>query len=223
MIAWEDRHVRGALSDSPDSSVGKDSACNAGNPGSSPGSKRSPGEGIGYPLQYSWASLVGQLVRNLPTIWETWLQPLGWDDPLEKEKATHSSILAWRIPWTVQSLGSQRVGHNSGPFTFTFIVSSHQPNPSSLSSGSYPLSPTQLLPSFTPFQSRRSSLLAWKYVFTSPIFRIMLSKQNQNLLQAHVPFHLLLHIFFLNKIQHQNCLSLPSFFFKSNFSTSNFS
>ena len=98
MIAWEDRHVRGALSDFPDSSVGKDSACNAGNPGSSPGSKRSPGEGIGYPLQYSWASLVGQLVRNLPTIWETWLQPLGWDDPLEKEKATHSSILAWRIP-----------------------------------------------------------------------------------------------------------------------------
>ena len=87
----------------------------------------------------------------------------------------------------------------------------------------YPLSPTQLLPSFTPFQSRRSSLLAWKYVFTSPIFRIMLSKQNQNLLQAHVPFHLLLHIFFLNKIQHQNCLSLLSFFFKSNFSTSNFS
>ena len=63
-----------------------------------PGLGRSPGEGIGYPLQYSWASLVGQLVRNLPTIWETWLQPLGWDDPLEKEKATHSSILAWRIP-----------------------------------------------------------------------------------------------------------------------------
>ena len=98
MTAWEDRHVRGALSGFPDSSVGKESACNAGNPGSSPGSKRSPGEGIGYPLQYSWASLVGQLVRNLPTIWETWVQPLGWDDPLDKEKATHSSVLAWRIP-----------------------------------------------------------------------------------------------------------------------------
>ena len=144
-------------------------------------------------------------------MWETWVRSLGWEDPLEKEKA--SSILAWRIPWTVQSMGSQRVGHNSAPFTFTFTISSHQPNPSSLSSGSYPLSPTQLLPSCTPFQFRRSSLLAWKHVFTSPIFKIMLSKQNQNLLQAHVP----------NKPQHQNCLSLFSFFLKSNFSTNNFS
>ena len=60
-----------------------------------------PGEGIGYPLQYSWASLVDQLVKNLPTMWETWVPSLGWEDPLEKEKATQSSILAWRIPWTV--------------------------------------------------------------------------------------------------------------------------
>ena len=70
-------------------------------PGSIPGSGRSPGEGIGYPLQYSWASLVAQLVKNPPTMWETWVQSLGWEDPLEKGKATHSSILAWRIPWTV--------------------------------------------------------------------------------------------------------------------------
>ena len=83
------------------SSVGKESACNAGDPGSIPGSGRSPGEGIGYPLQYSWASLVAQLVKNPPAMWETWFQSLGWGDPLEKEKATHSSILAWRIPWTV--------------------------------------------------------------------------------------------------------------------------
>ena len=62
---------------------------------------RSPGEGIGYPLQYSWASFVAQLVKNLPTMWETWVQSLGWEDPLEKGTATHSSILAWRIPWTV--------------------------------------------------------------------------------------------------------------------------
>ena len=85
----------------PDSSVGKEPACNAGDPGSIPGSRRSTGEGIGYPLHYSWASLVAQLVRNPPAMRETWVQSLGCEDPLEKEKATHSSILAWRIPWTV--------------------------------------------------------------------------------------------------------------------------
>ena len=66
-----------------------------------PGSRRSAREGIGYPLQYSWASLVAQLVKNLPLMWETWIRSLGWEDPLEKEKATHSSILGWRIPRTV--------------------------------------------------------------------------------------------------------------------------
>ena len=60
----------------------------------------STGERIGYPLQYSWASLVAQLIKNLPAIQETWVQSLGWEDPLEKGKATHSSILAWRIPKT---------------------------------------------------------------------------------------------------------------------------
>ena len=55
------------------SSVGKESACNAGNPSLIPGSGRSPGEGTGYPLQYSWASLVAQMVKNLPAVWETWL------------------------------------------------------------------------------------------------------------------------------------------------------
>ena len=59
------------------------------------------GEGIVYPLQYSWASLVAQLVKDPPAMLETWVQFLGWEDPLEKGKATHSSILAWRIPWTV--------------------------------------------------------------------------------------------------------------------------
>ena len=85
----------------PDSSVGKESACNAGDPGSIPGSGRSAGEGIGYPLQYSWASLVAQLVKNLLAMRDTWLQSLGWEDPLEKGKAPQSNILAWRIPWTV--------------------------------------------------------------------------------------------------------------------------
>ena len=66
---------------------------------------------MGWPL-FPWASLVAQLVKHLPAIWETWVRSLGWEDPLEKGTATHSSILAWRIPWTVQSMGSQRVGRN---------------------------------------------------------------------------------------------------------------
>ena len=85
----------------PDSSVGKESACNAGDPSSIPGLGRSSGEGIGYPLQYSEASLVAWLVKNPPAMRETWVRSLGWEDPLEKGKATHCSILALRIPRTV--------------------------------------------------------------------------------------------------------------------------
>ena len=85
----------------PGSSVGEELACSAGDPSSIPGLGRSAGEGIGYPLQYSWASLVTQLVKNLPAMRETWVQSLGGEDPLEKGKATHSSILAWRFPGTV--------------------------------------------------------------------------------------------------------------------------
>ena len=59
-----------------------------------PGLGRSTGEGIGYPLQYSWASLVAQLLNNPPTMWETYVRFLGWEDPLEKEKVAHSSSLA---------------------------------------------------------------------------------------------------------------------------------
>ena len=84
----------------PDSSFGKESVCNAGDPGLIPGLGSSP-EGIGYPLQYSLVSLVAQMIKNLPAMWETWVQSLGWEDPLEKGKATQSSIVAWRIPWTV--------------------------------------------------------------------------------------------------------------------------
>ena len=58
------------------------------------------------------ASLVAQLVKNPPAMEEAWVQSMGWEDPLEKGTATHSSILAWRIPWTVWSMKSQRVGHN---------------------------------------------------------------------------------------------------------------
>ena len=85
----------------PGSSVGKEFACSASDPGLIPGLGRSAGEGIGYPLQYSWASLVAQLVKNLPAMQETWVQSLGWEDPLEKGKTPHPSIVAWRIPWTV--------------------------------------------------------------------------------------------------------------------------
>ena len=82
----------------PDSSVGKESACY--DPSSIPGSGRSTGEGIDYPLQYSWTSLVAQLAKNLYEMLEIKVWSLGWKDPLEKGKATHSSSLAWRIPWT---------------------------------------------------------------------------------------------------------------------------
>ena len=68
------------------------------------------------------ASLVAQLVKNLPAMRETWVQSLGWEDPLEKGMATHSSILAWRTPWTVQSMGLQRVRHNWFTFTLWFIT-----------------------------------------------------------------------------------------------------
>ena len=76
--------------DFPDNSVGKESACSAGDPGSIPGSGRSTGEGIGYPLQDSWASLVAQLVKNPPTV-----RFLGWEDPLEKGKVPIPTPVIW--------------------------------------------------------------------------------------------------------------------------------
>ena len=99
----------------PGGSAGKESACNAGDPGSIPGSGRSTGEGL--PSQDSWASLGAQLAKRPLAMWETWVRSLGWEDPLEKGKATHSSIPAWRIPWTeepggLQSAGSQTAGHD---------------------------------------------------------------------------------------------------------------
>ena len=72
---------------------------------------------MGYLLQCSWTSLVDQTVKNLPAMWQTWIGSLGWEDPLEEGMATHSSILAWEIPWTeepgkLQSIGSQKVRYN---------------------------------------------------------------------------------------------------------------
>ena len=79
-VEWRFLAIKGFF----DSSVG--TACNAGDPGTIPGLGRSPGEGIGYPLRYSWASLVTQLVKNLPAMQETWVQSPGWEDPLERER-----------------------------------------------------------------------------------------------------------------------------------------
>ena len=82
----------------PGSSGGEESTCNAGDPSLIPGSGRFPEEGISSPIQYSWASLVAQMVKNLLAMQDTWAQSLGWEDSLENSMATHSNILAWRIP-----------------------------------------------------------------------------------------------------------------------------
>ena len=76
------------------SSASKESDCNAGDPSLILGSGLSPREGLGCPLQYFWASLVAQLVKNPPAMWETWVRSLGCEDPLEKGMVSHSSILA---------------------------------------------------------------------------------------------------------------------------------
>ena len=83
----------------PGGSEGKDSACSAGDLGSIPGSRRSRGGGHGNPLQYSWACLAAQLVKNPPAVRETWVPSLGGEDPLEEGLATRSSTLGWRSPW----------------------------------------------------------------------------------------------------------------------------
>ena len=75
------------------------------------------GEGKGYPLQYSWASLVAQLVKNPPAMQETQVQSVGPEDPLEKEMATHSCILAWRISWTEELNGLQSKGSQESDTT----------------------------------------------------------------------------------------------------------
>ena len=103
-----------------DSSAGKESACNVGDPSLIPGLGRSPGEGIGYPLQCSWASLVAQLVKNPPAMRETWVRSLGWEDPLEKGKANHSSLLTRKIPRTVHGVAKSRT--RLGDFHFTHFI-----------------------------------------------------------------------------------------------------
>ena len=95
----------------PGSSAGKESTCNCRRPQFNSWVGRCPGEGIGYPLQYSWASLVAQTINNLPAVQETWVRSLDWEDSLEEGTTIHSSIPAWRIPMEepgrLQSMGSQ--------------------------------------------------------------------------------------------------------------------
>ena len=93
----------------PGSSPGKQSTFNAGDPCSIPGSGRSPGGGIGCLFQYSWASLVSQMVKNPAAIQETWVRSLGWEGPVEEGMATNPSILAWRFPWTEGPGGLQSI------------------------------------------------------------------------------------------------------------------
>ena len=101
----------------PGSSAGKESACSVGDPSLIPGLVSSPGEGIGYLLQYSWASLVAHMVKNQPAMWEARVPSLDQEDLLEEGMATHSSILDWRIlqieePGGLQCTGPHRVRHN---------------------------------------------------------------------------------------------------------------
>jgi len=93
------------------------SACNAGNPSLIPGLGSTHSSILG-------TSLVAQLVKNPPAMWETWVRSLGWEDPLEKGKATHSSILAWRIPWTtVRGVTKSRTQVSDFHFHFPLILS----------------------------------------------------------------------------------------------------
>ena len=96
----------------PDSSAGKESACNAGDPSSIPGSERSSGEGISYPLQYSWASLVVQLVKNPPATQEIWDRSLGWENSPREGKGypLQNSSLENSMEFIVHC--SQSVRHN---------------------------------------------------------------------------------------------------------------
>ena len=85
---------------------------------------------MGYSLQYFGASLVAQLVKNPPAMWEIWVQSLGWEDPLEKGKATHSSILAWRIPWTTvheDARSQTRLSYLHFPFLYSTHPASNTP------------------------------------------------------------------------------------------------
>ena len=109
----------------PGSSAGKGSVCNAGDPSSIPGSGRSLAKGIGYPLQYSWASLVVQLVKNLPTMQETWVRSLGWEDPLRRAWQPAPVYLPAESPWTEEPVGNNPRGPKESDTTATKHSTTH--------------------------------------------------------------------------------------------------
>jgi len=114
------------IMDFPDSSAGKESTCNAGDPDLILGSGSFPGEGIGYPLQYPWASLVAQMVRNLPAMQETWVGKIPWRRAWQPTPVFLSEESAWtEESGGLQSMGSQRVGHHwltkhNGNYTWAY-------------------------------------------------------------------------------------------------------
>ena len=100
------------MAGSPGSTAGKESSCSARDPNAIPRSGRCPAEGVGYPLQYSWASLEAQMVNNPPAVRETWVQSLSWEDALEECMATHSYVfLPGESPWTEEPGGLQPMGY----------------------------------------------------------------------------------------------------------------
>ena len=135
----------------------KQCACKGGDSGSIPGTGRSPGEGIGYPLQYSWVPLVVQSVKNPPAMQETWVWSLGWEDPLEEGMATHFSSLSGESPWTrepggLRFTGSQRVRH--------YWATKHSTAQHCTAKGNFTLSKLLLAIGYTP--SKTNDLLtAW--------------------------------------------------------------
>ena len=92
------------------SSTGKESACNAGDPGLIPGLGRSPGEGICHPFQYSWSFLVAQVLKNLPAMWENWFQSLGWEIPWRRAWQPTPVFLPGEFPWTEEPGGYMFMG-----------------------------------------------------------------------------------------------------------------
>ena len=112
--------------------------------------RRIPWRRNGLPHQYSWASPVAQPVKDLPAVRETWVRSLAWEDPLEKGKASHSSILAWRIARTVSSLGSRRAGHEWATSTSVSLRAEHSVGRSAWS---------QL--QFSPLSNKDCSVLLW--------------------------------------------------------------
>ena len=111
--------------------AGKEYACDAGDPSLIPGSENSPGEGIGYPLQYSQASLVAQLVKNPPAMWETWVWSLGWKIPWKRAWQPIPVFLPGESPWTKEpgrllSMGWSRVDTTEGLSTATQHSSGHR-------------------------------------------------------------------------------------------------